>query len=155
MDGISTSKGGWTSDGDVTNYMYYSPYTRANAYTPNLACSNKNDAFTVSDTTNGNGALRYKTGLLTTDEIMLAGGKSGFSNSIYYLYTNQTSWSASPYSFTDDYAIGWHVNSLGILGYNSVNSTFGVRPSVSLAQGIVASEGNGDEATPYKITASS
>ena len=39
-----------------------------------LICPQKNDAFTVSDITNGNGALTYPVGLLSTDEILLAGG---------------------------------------------------------------------------------
>ena len=39
-----------------------------------LACPQKNDAFTVNDTTKGNGALTYSIGLLTADEVALAGG---------------------------------------------------------------------------------
>ena len=60
-----------------------------------LTCPQKNDAFTVSDTTNGNGALTYPVGLLSTDEIVLAGGWSA-SNSGYYLYSGQYWWASSP-----------------------------------------------------------
>ena len=60
-----------------------------------LTCPQKNDAFTVSDTTNGNGALTYPVGLLSTDEIALAGGWN-VSNSGYYLYSGQVWWASSP-----------------------------------------------------------
>ncbi len=61
-------------------------------------CSNKNDAFTVSEE-NGNGALTYPVALLTSDEVTLAGFSGGTSISNIYLYTNQLWWSLSPYYF--------------------------------------------------------
>lgn len=39
-----------------------------------LICPQQNDTFTVSDTTNGNGFLKYLIGLLSADEFWLAGG---------------------------------------------------------------------------------
>ena len=39
-----------------------------------LMCPQQNDAFTVSDTTNLNGDLTYPIGLLSSNEIVLAGG---------------------------------------------------------------------------------
>ena len=65
---------------------------------PNLKCPQQNDAFTVSDTTNGNGALTYPIGLITTDEAVLAGGWSS-SNSGYYLYSGSWYWASSPFGF--------------------------------------------------------
>ncbi len=64
-----------------------------------LTCPQKNDAFTVSDTTNGNGSLKYPIGLLTADEFWLAGG-SGSSNNKFYLYTGNSEWLLSPQKFT-------------------------------------------------------
>ncbi len=40
---------------------------------PTLQCYNKNDRFTKDDVTVGNGVLTYKVGLLTEDELVLAG----------------------------------------------------------------------------------
>ena len=54
---------------NVTAYRwYYGPWS-SGGYNSNmrLTCPQKNDAFTVSDTTNGNGALTYPVGLLSTD----------------------------------------------------------------------------------------
>ena len=67
-----------------------------------LTCPQQNDAFTVNDTSKGNGALTYPIGLLSTDEIVLAGGWYA-SNSGYYLYSGQWWWASSPsvsYSLT-------------------------------------------------------
>ena len=62
-----------------------------------LTCLRQVDAFTVDDTTNGNGALTYKIGLITTDEIVMAGGWSlGTSKYNYYLFTGQHYWTMSP-----------------------------------------------------------
>lgn len=62
-----------------------------------LTCPRQVDAFTVDDTTNGNGALTYKIGLITTDEIVMAGGWSlKTSKYNYYLFTGQHYWTMSP-----------------------------------------------------------
>ena len=88
----------------VTYYRWYNGPWESNGYNTKmmLTCSQKNDAFTVSDTTNGNGVLTYPVGLLSTDEIVLAGGWSA-ANSGYYLYSGQYWWASSPsvsYSLT-------------------------------------------------------
>ena len=85
----------------VTYYRWYNGPWESNGYNTKmmLTCSQKNDAFTVSDTTNGNGVLTYPVGLLSTDEIVLAGGWSA-NNSGYYLYSGQSLWGSSPIYFT-------------------------------------------------------
>ncbi len=45
-----------------------------------LLCSQQNDAFTVNDTTHGNGALTYPAGLLSLDEAFLTNASSTFNN---------------------------------------------------------------------------
>ena len=104
MAGNNSGTGAGTS---VTYYRWYNgPWESENYSKYNkkmmLTCSQKNDAFTVSDTTNGNGALTYPVGLLSTDEIALAGGWNA-ANSGYYLYSGQAWWASSPSNF---YAIG-------------------------------------------------
>ena len=94
-----------------TNYRWYwGPWESGN-HNDNmkLTCPQKNDAFTVSDTTNGNGALMYPVGLLSTDEIVLAGGWNA-ANSGYYLYSGQYWWDSSPFDFNGNYA---RVRSIG------------------------------------------
>ena len=67
-----------------TGYMARNRFnTNKTTSIPDLSCS-KNDSFTVSDE-NGNGDLTYPVGLLTADEIVLAGGLYGSKNTDYYL----------------------------------------------------------------------
>ena len=119
-----------------------------------LTCPQKNDAFTVSDTTNGNGALTYGVGLVTTDEVVLAGGWSS-SNSKYYLYSGQNYWTMSPNNFNDNYADERRVlsgggagNSTGY-GYN-VGDVYGARPVFNL-KAEVLSQGTGTASDPYHL----
>ena len=93
-----------------------------------LICPQKNDAFTVSDTTNGNGALTYPVGLLSMDEMVLTGGWST-SNRGYYLYSGQYWWASSPNNFNGSNANVRNVNSNGNANNaNNVNNNNGVRP---------------------------
>ena len=92
-----------------------------------LTCPQKNDAFTVNDTTKGNGALTYSIGLLTADEVALAGGWSS-NNYNYYLYSGQVYWLASPVGFNGRGAGGRFVRSYGDLNYDYVYRSYGARP---------------------------
>ena len=97
----STVSGG---PGYGTNSTDYAAYNRLRSIKqPTLICPNDNNGgklskFTVKDTTNGNGNLTYKIGLLTTDEIAFAGSVSGKYNCSTYLQENTGTswWSLSP-----------------------------------------------------------
>ena len=97
---MDTSTNGWSENGNISNDLYYGAYVRnRRTFEPSVTCINKNDAFTVNDTTNGNGALNYPVGLLTADELTMAGsGKSGYSTQSY-LYTKTKIASLSPLYF--------------------------------------------------------
>ena len=117
-----------------------------------LMCPQQNDAFTVSDTTNGNGALTYPIGLLSTDEIVLAGGWNA-SNSGYYLYSGQYWWASSPYFFNSIGACVRAVASNGDAnGYSRVDGSYGgVRPVLNLKPEVLA-QGTGTASDPYRIS---
>ena len=143
---------GWDPNGGSTrSYLYFSARDRAYiTYTPDLSCSREIDRFTVSES-NGNGDLDYPVGLITADEIMLAGGKTGISNSSYYLYTGQYWWAGSPSGFNDVYANGFNVDSTGVLNDRSVANAYGARPLVSLRPGTSISGGDGTSLSPFTI----
>ena len=144
---------GWDPDGgDTTKYLYFSPYTRyMTNYSPTLSCSRAVDRFTVSSS-KGNGKLTYPIGLITSDEMMYAGGSGSTSNSTYYLYTNQAYWAASPNHFNYSYANEILVHSRGYISNSYVNATVGVRPVVSLTStSAVVSSGDGTSSNPYVI----
>ena len=72
---------------------------------PTLKCANNNDKFTKS-TTIGNGKLTRMIGLITSDEVMYAGGIS-WNNIIkeYYLYSGVWYWTMAPYSYASGDAL--------------------------------------------------
>ena len=138
---------------NVTAYRwYYGPWS-SGGYNSNmrLTCPQKNDAFTVSDTTNGNGALTYPVGLLSTDEIVLAGGWNA-SNGGYYLYSGQFWWASSPLGFGGSNARGRGVYSDGS-AYSSfgVSYSYGVRPVFNLKAEVLV-QGSGTATDPYRIS---
>ncbi len=146
-----------TKLGYGTNSTYYrwvyGPWNGTNYgnMTMMLTCPQKNDAFTVSDTTNGNGALTYPVGLLSTDEIVLAGGWNA-SNNGYYLYSGQYWWASSPYNF---YGSGAYVRRVysngGALNAYHVDYFYGVRPVFNLKAEVLA-QGSGTASDPYRIS---
>ena len=114
---------------------YYGAYGRLYSNKkPILTCPTASDKFTVN-TSNGNGALIYPVGLITADELAIAGGKFETSNSTYYLYTKQLYWSGSPaYFYSGGNSLGFFVTSSGNLDYNAyVDNGLGARPVVSLS----------------------
>ncbi len=120
----------------------------------NLKCSQQNDAFTVSDTTNGNGALTYPIGLLSTDEIVLAGGWSD-GNSGYYLYSGQYWWASSPYFVNTHNALMRNVGGSGnASSWNYTDIAGGVRPVLNLKAAALA-EGSGTATDSYRISLNS
>ena len=155
---------GWNPNGgSVTSYIYFNTNTRfyngswySTTNKPTFACPNETDRFSVS---NNNAKLKYPVGLLTADEIILAGaaGNSYTSNIIYYLYNGSTNyWSLSPSRFhTDNYAYEFYVN-YGYVSYNVVYNSYGLRPVVSLKPGTeFVDGGEGTTAKPYVVKYSS
>ena len=130
-----------------TSYSYFETYNRVRAGQPSLECSSTNDSFTVSRT-NGNGSLTYPIAMLTSDEAMLAGG-SYSANRNYYLYTGQNWHLISPYHFSNQATNNYRVSTSGSL--TGGNSRIGVRPSISLAPGIIAINGDGSSESPYEV----
>ena len=127
---------------------------------PSLICPNDNlggklSKYTVNDTTNGNGDLDKKIGLLTADEVVYAGG--GDYNKSYYLLKNTEDafwWALSPIEFNDNRAYVWivHGRSSDLVYDHYVDGhRGGVRPSLSLQSTVQIFSGNGTRNSPYKV----
>ena len=146
-----SSKAGWDPNGNVTeDILYHSTYDRIhNTHIPSLTCSNKNDSFTVNSDA-GNKKLIYPVALLTSDEIVLAGGGEG-SFSSFYLNSGSNYWTFSPNRF--DYGISYEfsTNISGSLGHDYSMNTYGLRPAISIKPGLFISSGDGTGSNPYKI----
>ena len=151
----STVSGGL---GYGTNETDYAAYNRlVSTKQPTLICPKDNNGrklskFTVDDTTNGNGNLTYKIGLLTADEIAFDGSVSGYYNCSTYLQENTGKnfwWSLSPYFFRGSIVQVWIVY-LGYLSNSRVSSGYGLRPVISLISSTNVT-GDGTSENPYKV----
>ena len=147
----STQTAAWTSTGATYNYG-----AKGRLYsnkTPILTCRVASDKFTSKKSSIGNKALEYPVGLITVDEIAMAGGVPGSSNSSYYLYTNQNYWSGSPTSFDSDiaYAYEFAVFSSGTISADFMRNSLGARPVISLSSKAKLS-GNGTYNDVYTVS---
>ena len=153
---VTTSESG--TPGEISGSMstntlyYYGAYVRLiTNKSPKLTCTTASDKFTVN-TSNGNEALTYPVGLITADEVAMAGGvnSSDNENSSYYLYTNQYYWSGSPFNFNSSGASVFIVYSSGYLYGYSVDIASGARPVISLSSKAKLS-GSGTYNDVYKV----
>ena len=110
----------WTSTGSS---IYYAPYTRLSADTPipTFEC-NTNDVVTNN------------LGLITADEIVLAGGKYATNNSAFYLNNNMAYWAGSPGVFRVSYSRVFALTPIVGLVYDIVSDrNYAARGVVSLS----------------------
>ena len=155
-----------TKMGYGTNSTYYrwryGPWDGTNYgnMTMMLTCPQQNDAYTVNDTSKGNGALTYPVGLLSADEIVLAGGWGYYRNSGYYLSSGQDWWASSPLHFNGGLGGGGAAALLvgsdgeANLGNYVFGDNFGVRPVFNLKAEVLA-QGSGTASDPYRISMTS
>ena len=123
----------WNSTG--TEYYYGANGRIANDNNPMLTCAVDSDRFTVNKINGkGNSALTYPIGLITIDELEMAGNKWNESNTSYYLHTGAYYWAGSPREFYgSSSANGFLVDGDGRLHRVNVTDSYGVRGVVSLS----------------------
>ncbi|CDF11868.1 unknown [Mycoplasma sp. CAG:776] len=141
---------GTSWDSQPSNTIYYAARERLDTNNkPTLKCSNSADLYTVNESSKGNHALSNPIGLITADEIAMAGGVYGSNNSSYYLYTGQKYWTMSPFNFIGN-AIVFYVYSNGSLSNNNVPRANGVRPVINIASDVKVT-GSGTSDDPYVV----
>ncbi len=119
----------------TSSTFYYSSYTRlVTNKSPMLTCPMESDEFTIKTSGVGNKTLDYPVGLITVDEVAMAGGVYNTDNLKYYLYTSSDYWVSSPSHFDSNYyANGFRVYSFGSIDSIYENTRSGVRPVISLS----------------------
>mgnify|MGYP005964607903 FL=1 len=142
---------------------YYKSSLRIEESKPTLDCENMNDYYTISEATSGNKALTYPIGLISADEVMLAGHAGGIFNGTYthtkknktsYLTTGNAFWTLTPasahipYGFSYWYAFGVVIGSSGIIDDNS--APFGIKPVININSNVSVT-GTGTKTDPYII----
>ena len=149
-----TSGYSWSSQPSST--IYYAGYGRlvqnSSSVNPTLKCSNSNDLYTTSSSSKGNKKLANPIGLITADEVVMAGGSWSSGNSSYYLYNSANYWTMSPYSFDYGNARVFCVNSTGYLRYSNVDwAEPGVRPVINLSADVKVT-GSGTSSDPFVVS---
>ncbi len=142
---------------DKTNRNKYDPNTVENHFS--LICSQSTDKYSLTDRT-----LAYPVGLLTAEDVLLAGGyltdvddeytggSEGMENKGYYLYTGSTFWTSSAFSKTSSNENNMvAVNSDGYMEGRRVNLTADVIPVISFNSNVRFISGNGTANNPYVI----
>ena len=143
--------------------FYYAPYGRLSTNkTPTYNCTNIKDAFSGS---NSEAKLTYPIGLMTSDEITYAGGKTytilPSPYAWYYLNSANGSitgstlwWSLSPYRWDGSGSGVWGVDGSvnpGYLDFILVDNSMAVRPTISLKSCTKWASGDGSSSNPYTI----
>jgi hypothetical protein len=118
---------------------------------PTLNCANINDTFTVS-TSMGNGKLTYPVGLLSEDEVIMAGHSVGsYPTTSYKPYlTGDSAWTMSPYGHHPYNSYVYYWSTLSEAGYKLVGNSQ-VRPVISIKPGIYISDGDGTATNPWTL----
>ena len=152
----SYSDGTYRNTGYGTTPTMYG-YTRfynwgGSVISPSLSCPQTNDKFSVT-TTKGNGKMSNPVGLITADEVSMAGGKTGAQNTLYYLYTGTYYWTMTPSVFHYwSNAYEFRVTSSGELVNGFVGDGNGVRPVVNLKTDNLTFTGTGTMQDPYVVS---
>ena len=131
----------WSSQPSST--IYYAAYGRlvqsSSNVNPSFKCSNTSDI------------LKIPVGLITADEVVMAGLPWSGSTTSNYLYTGQHYWTMSPYWYSSGNAVVFYVASNGSFGSDDVYGSLGVRPVINLKSSVQITGGDGSSSNPYVI----
>ena len=138
------------SYGTTSNYyfaanerVYTDTINTSSPYKPTLYCARTNDRFTVG----ASPKITYKVGLLTSDEVTLAGnGSTYYSVDSYLTISGYYQWVMTPHYSSYNGVL----NAKGRLVRNSASLEYYVRPSIALKSGLLIS-GSGTITDPYTV----
>ena len=119
------------------------------------------DMFTYTSSNVGNKKLKYPIGLMTSDEIIYAGGIFTGTPIDGLWYTQNSAgnnvnssnwWTLSPRYFSGDTAFPYEVETGGnLIGEGGAGSILGVRPVISLKGNLIWKSGDGSSESPYEV----
>lgn len=128
----------------VNNYhTYFNGYTRLiTDKRPSMTCPTTNADF--------GGTYKQKIGLISADEVALAGGVYNTNNYNYYLYNGESFFTMTGAEYYNYTAYLFLVSNNGALTTTSTNSVYGIRPVINLDSTLTVS-GSGTIDNPYTI----
>lgn len=149
---INTGLDQYTEEMTLCNDTYHTVsgyHTYFNAYnrlvlqkTPTLTCAATNADF--------GGSYIQKVGLITADEVVLAGGMFNADNTTYYLNNGETYFTMTPLEYFNYSSYVAAVTTTGSLAGAFPNTQFGIRPVILLNSSLTVS-GEGTISNPYTI----
>lgn len=114
---------------------------------PQLFCNNSsNDLFTVTNL-KGNNLLKYPIGLITYDELKLAGISSSIFNKSSWIWDNYSYWTITPKGKDENFFL----SSDGIISKWSSKTNYAIRPVISLKSDVEISGGIGTINDPFVV----
>lgn len=132
-----------------SSYFINSYHTYFNGYTrlitdkhPSIVCPTTNADF--------GGTYKQKVGLLTADEVAIAGGVYGTDNYNYYLYNGETFFTITPSDYYNFVANLFIVTNSGSISTTPTTSVYGIRPVINITATSTVS-GAGTIDNPYTI----
>ena len=149
--------------GTGTVSTYNKGYLRVNGNTPTLKCESFSDYYTTNNASNGNKALVYPVGLITVDEVLLAGSSGGIFDGNYnnqklnpnaYLNIGYIWLTMTPIGYYNPFATtewGTYVFSVGSSGRIDdfpTTSTLALRSVINL-KSTLKFTGDGTKNNPY------
>ena len=165
--GDRSNLNGQSGVGTGTVITYNKGYLRVLESAPTLACENVSDYYTVASASSGNKKLSYPIGLITADEMMLAGHAGGVFDGSYnhmkknngsYLETGNNFWTMTPAGgynpFVDTH---WRAGVFNVVGSSGtiddtyVHDTNGLRPVINIRSDVTIT-GSGTMTDPYVVS---
>ena len=164
-DGIFCNDRSLSTEEDNGNGYSLSPTTHyasweriINNHLPILTCPNNNDKFVLggSSITSDAKKLTKAIGLLTADEVAMAGGSYDIDNSRFFMHygENKYVWTSTPSFFSSWSRIAslWTLNKRGSLtNWYNVKDSGAIRPVVNVKASIKIYSGDGTIAAPYDL----
>lgn len=122
---------------------------------PSFMCEQSIDRYTLSTVMGGTNenynALDYAIALPTVDDIIYAGGAYQKANSNYHLKSNNSYWTMTPASFSENKAKMFYVKDDGSVDVAASNESVYIRPVISIDQATLVKKGIGTVDEPYML----
>ena len=138
---------GYCNDRSTDEAGTYLANTRNKNNSPQLFCNNSsNDLFTVTNT-KGNSLLKYSVGLITYDELKLAGISSDTFNKSSWVQDNYSYWTITPKNSSENFFFSAN----GLISNWSTKTNYAIRPVINLKAGVEISGGIGTINDPFVV----
>ena len=165
--GDRSNLNGQSGVGTGTVITYNKGYLRVVESAPTLTCENASDYYTVASASSGNKKLSYPIGLITADEVMLAGHAGGVfdggfnhqkTNNGSYLVTGNPFWTMTPAGGYNPFGITYWGASVffvrgssgGAIDDGVAHNAYGLRPVINLKADVTIT-GSGTMTDPYVV----